>query len=428
MLKGVHAEESLREYLENLGPDSGFVSGLVLGQRCQQHDYVIHAPPTPNFESKEEDEQPANQVVTSLADLNAYNLQSHAKNVSGLLSGGHNILGIYSISKDPNSSGLLDTSQTKKLETLLAKLNSPLAERLVLHYNCTTHKATCKYMDAKMHLNNVDFKFQSNPIRWEEVDTRFVFDFKIPLPAGGKGVTSTKTNLKALLNEQEKLLRDAHCLIGGAVLDKNATLDTISRSSGDEEESRLVAQFLVRNPIEPEAEVVKTKCAGVLTVGGHVHGRVFLHPKTSIEEVVASLKEDIVRSLRTRVELHTDALIEEEEGSPEEKFIQHDLPRRVLFSLPCSSAKISNYLFPGEASTDSQASLELLLGCQFEDEAAELEEEVEDPELMVPPEERETTPMAVEQNKPSNLALYAAIGGLVLILAIVANVVLSTNK
>ncbi|XP_065347980.1 protein odr-4 homolog [Cloeon dipterum] len=427
MLKSVHAEEGLREYLESLAPEDGFILGLILGQRCQQHDYVIHLPPTPNFEySDTEDDKPTNQVVKSLADLNAHNLQSHVENVSGLLSGGHNILGIYSVSKASSVNGVLDPSQLKKLESLTSKLSSQLPEKLVMHYNTASKKATCKYLDSKSRLNNLDFKFQSNPIRWEEIDARFVFDFKIPLPAGGKGVTSTKTNLKALLDEQEQLLKEAYCLIGGTVPSSESTLDSISGGLGDEEESRLEAEFLIRGPIE--TKLTKIKCSGVLNVGGHVHSRTFLHPKTTVEDAVTCLKEDIIRSLRTRIDLHTDSLVEEEEGSPEERVIQHDLPRRVLFSLPYSAAKISNYLLPGEESQDSQASLEQLLGFVFDDEAEELEDEVEDPELMLQPEDREMTPMGIEQaSKPNNNALYIAIGALVLIFAITANVFLSSK-
>jgi len=211
MLKSVHAEESAREFLDGVAPDSGFVTGLLLGQRCQQRDYLVHVPPTPNFESQDESEDPSLQVVQTLSELNAYNLQSHAKNVSGLLSGGLHVLGIYSVCKD-NSTGLLDTKETKKLQTLIGKLDSSLAEILVFHYNCGTKKTLCRYMDAKMQLTNVDFKFQANPIQWEEVEARFAFDFKSTLPASA-GVSSAKANLKILLDEQEVLLKSAYCLI-----------------------------------------------------------------------------------------------------------------------------------------------------------------------------------------------------------------------
>jgi len=206
------------------------------------------------------------------------------------------------------------------------------------------------------------------------------------------------------------------------VRDVNATLDTLG--AGDQN-SRLVAEFFIRTSPDAEAELSKEKCGGMLSVGGHVHSRIFVHPKSTVSETVQFLKEDILRSLRTRVELHTDALIDEEEGSPEEKVVQHDLPRRVLFRLPCSSAKISNYLFPGEQPSDSQGSLELLLGCKLDDETEELEEEVEYPELMLPPEEREVTPAGTEPLKQNNLALYVTVAGLVVVIAVCLGLMLN---
>lgn len=416
MLKSLNAEESVREYLDSVAPDSGFVTGLILGQQCQQRAYVVHMPPTPNFESKDEDDEPSTQTLQTLADLNAYSLQSHAKNVSGLLSGGLHIIGIYSVCKD-NSTGLLDTKEPKKLQTLVGKLNSPLPEQIVLHYNVATKKALCRFMDSKMHLTNIDLKFQANPVPWEEVETQFVFDFKSPLPTSAN-VSNTKSNLKDLLDRQEKLLANALCLIEGSAQDGNATLDTVGE---EDHESRLVAQFFIQTTPEAEASVSKNKCAGLMVVNGHVNSRIFVHPKTTVSETVAFLKEDIIRSLRTRVELHTDALIDEDEGSPEEKVVQHDLPRRVLFQLPCTTVKISNYLFPGESPSDSQDSLELLLGCQFDGEAEELEEELSCPELLLPSSEesRELTPTGMlPSTKPNSLALYASLAGLILVVAI----------
>lgn len=58
-------------------------------------------------------------------------------------------------------------------------------------------------------------------------------------------------------------------------------------------------------------------CDTKLNIMGVLRSQVFLNSKVTFEEAVAAVKQDISRSLSTRMELHWDSLIEEEYGSPE---------------------------------------------------------------------------------------------------------------
>lgn len=64
-----------------------------------------------------------------------------------------------------------------------------------------------------------------------------------------------------------------------------------------------------------------TSCSASIRLIGQLVSRTFLHQKASIAEANMAVKQDIVRSLASRLEMHWDSLIEEENGSPEGKLL-----------------------------------------------------------------------------------------------------------
>lgn len=50
---------------------------------------------------------------------------------------------------------------------------------------------------------------------------------------------------------------------------------------------------------------------------GQLVSRTALHQKASFKEATDAIKHDILRTLASRLELHWDSVIEEENGSPE---------------------------------------------------------------------------------------------------------------
>lgn len=58
-------------------------------------------------------------------------------------------------------------------------------------------------------------------------------------------------------------------------------------------------------------------CDVELQLLGVLGSQVFLHQKATIFEAINAVKQDIVRSLSARLEMHWDSLVEEECGSPE---------------------------------------------------------------------------------------------------------------
>lgn len=57
--------------------------------------------------------------------------------------------------------------------------------------------------------------------------------------------------------------------------------------------------------------------AGHIKLTGQIGCRLWLYPKATVQESSGSIKEDLLRSMAARLEMHWDSLIEEEHGSPE---------------------------------------------------------------------------------------------------------------
>lgn len=84
------------------------------------------------------------------------------------------------------------------------------------------------------------------------------------------------------------------------------------------------------------------------------------------------LKQDILRSMASRMEMHCESLIDVDQthSSDEEDFsskIVHEVPRRVYSHLPGSKLLVSDYLFPGEGSRDSIVTFRDILSLRLED-------------------------------------------------------------
>ena len=83
------------------------------------------------------------------------------------------------------------------------------------------------------------------------------------------------------------------------------------------------------------------------------------------------IKQDILRSLASRTEMHCESLIEEEHSETEEGYskIYHEVPRRIFANLLGSKLRVSDYLFPGEGPKDSVITFRDILSLRLENES-----------------------------------------------------------
>jgi peroxiredoxin family protein len=72
-----------------------------------------------------------------------------------------------------------------------------------------------------------------------------------------------------------------------------------------------------RNDANTDIKVIS--CSASIRLVGQLVSKTFVHQKASIAEADMAVRQDIMRSLASRLEMHWDSLIQEENGSPEGK-------------------------------------------------------------------------------------------------------------
>ncbi|XP_069669033.1 protein odr-4 homolog [Periplaneta americana] len=400
MGRTVYAEDNLLPYLLQLAKSDSYVIGLVLGQNADQRDYVVHLARTPCPATKDVKDETAGgatptpskvelQPIKSVQDIQETWVADHAKHVTRMLPGGMWVLGIFIVGP---GDVFADPKSVSRLRAVLLHIkknvssnpflqgNCPNSEKLALHLCSTTQRYTCKSIDTNNmggSVRPVEWKFQTKATRWHQLDCQYDLDQVFPTSLD-KQTQSLKKHLQDMLATISENIKSAICMIDGEIKESSEVLDALgkkkktkgsSKSSNTGEMKTLNVSLYIPCDAKPEkdGEMQVLECCGEMNFLGNLASRVFLHQKATVLEAEQAVKQDIVRSLASRLELHWDSLIEEEQGSPEERLTLHEPPRRVLVPLPDCRVTLSDYLFPGEGPSEALISLQELLDLQVEE-------------------------------------------------------------
>ncbi|PNF15033.1 odr-4-like protein [Cryptotermes secundus] len=411
MGRTVIAEVNLLPYLIHLVEPDSYVVGLVLGQNVGQRDYVVHLARTPHPAPKDVKDESAGDAAQSLSkvehlkplksvqDIQETLVVDHAEHVTRMLPGGMWVLGIFIVGP---GDVFQDAKAVSKLRTVLHCIkknlsnkfflhgNSPSSEKLALHLCSTTQRYTCKSFDTNNFNSSVypvEWKFQPKATRWHQIDCHYNLDQVFPTSLD-KQTQSLKKNLQDMLAAVCDNIKSAICMFDGELKDSSEVLDAFGKKKKSKASSRgnntgevktlNVSLYIPCDTrTEKASEMQIIECSGEMKFFGSLASRVFLHQKATVQEAERAVKQDIVRSLASRLELHWDSLIEEENGSPEEHLTLHEPPRRVLVSLPGSRVTLSDYLFPGEGPSEALISLQELLDVEVEESDVQKDLEVQ---------------------------------------------------
>ncbi|XP_043472085.1 protein odr-4 homolog [Leptopilina heterotoma] len=398
MPRTIFANDDLLDYLTSLANPTGYTIGLILGQSCEQKDFVIHLARTSQPSKKDVIEesvlgsslnvsQESFTSIKSIKDIPGSWVADHAKHVTRMLPGGMWVLGIFTVGPEDV---FTTNASVEKLKAILSSVEKNLIanphlygnheeESLLLHFNSLTKKYICKSMDAKNFLKPVDWKFQSNSTftKWHHLETLVDFDRVFPI-SRLKTPNPLKKQLQDILSETTNMINSSLVVIEGELRSDDAAVETIGKqlskekktekeSSGDNESEKKILQVGIYIPCQKNFDMQTIECTGSMRLVGQLVSRTFVHQKATIEEAVNAVKQDILRSLASRLEMHWDSLIEEEDGSPEETITLHEPPRRVLIQLPRNKVSLSDYLFPGEGTQESLLSLRELLDIKVQE-------------------------------------------------------------
>ncbi|XP_028127754.1 protein odr-4 homolog [Diabrotica virgifera virgifera] len=382
MVRTLIIDDNLLSYLSAVADENVYAVGLIVGQSCLDKDYVVHFAKTPPFQT-DEDKKAGKSAPTpkSLEDFNPSWVADHAKQATRMLPGGLYVLGIFITAPDdilnPLHSKIKSLLQTVQnyLNTNKYLYGNHSSEKVVLHFSSKTKKYYSRSYDVNSHnVQNVDVKSVAK--RWTNVQCDIKLN-KLRFLLKEENDWPLEKHIKIIMDEICDNLSTAVFLFDGEFKDKDEPLEGSGKKksrntrsnkgqeSGDATKPVLVSILQTQCLLNDTEENIIESC-GSLQLLGKVASQLWVQPKLTVSQVMEAVRQDILRSLASRLELHWDSLIEEENS--EDINSVHEPPRRVLISLPDSDIALSDYLFPGEGPQDVKVSLEELLDITVDDE------------------------------------------------------------
>ncbi|XP_034234518.1 protein odr-4 homolog [Thrips palmi] len=459
MGKSVVADEQLWSYCKQYSPAKGYVIGLVLGQCSKAIDYVVHLaripPPDSSKDEKDDEQKPKTAKGLLLPEIKESWVANHACDVTRMLPGGMWVLGLFLIGQnDPfesqqNASRLRSILRHVRTELQKNSLygDSPSSEKLILHLNIQKNLVACRSVDLDgSGIRPIDWKFQKNPVVWNQIECILDLNYVKHL-SQEESSKQLRNQLEALVKAVNGQINESVCTLSDELMDPEDLVENIfknqkgksskkknAKGSGDEPyilSASLYMPMVGGVDIKTPSGVKLNKGAGIMNFTGSPVSRVFVHQKATVDEACKAVKQDIMRSIATRLHMHADSLVEED--PPEDQETLHDPPRRVMIKLPSTNVTFSDYIFPGEGPEEALVSAEELLDLKLELEDVEKDVEISADSGVglewsgIEPSDKSRLDAAPSQEKTSYV-IFICIGALVAALIAILLQLLSSSK
>lgn len=398
MRRTVLADELVQSYLEKFTTSAGqWHIGLIIGQMTNQKDYVLHMAETPDPVEDEvsdvEQEVPAPKKSTvkpsRLEEMNNQWLATHAKQVTRMLPGGLDVIGIFVIAPLQ----MIDSVQNKIIQMLFAiqKLllkcqlvavnDSTINDRIILQMCPVAKKYICRIVDVsdiKSSPKLADFKFQNILDNWIKLEASIAIDLPISV---------TKTMQSSSLNKKILAGIESFCTsvwngmgtIGGQLKKPDECINPFSASDSRKSKSRnremtvlhtYTVDLLVPHDDLP-LSVTVSECSSSLWIRGVMSTYGYVYPKATVKEGVQAIKCDVIRSLISRCELLCEDInVIEEDAVTKTVF---DTPVRVFGTLPNSAIQFGDYMFQDEELEETISRFKELLDITITEENLKLQ-------------------------------------------------------
>lgn len=383
MLKSVLANNHAWSQIESNNHEDApeFSYGLIIGQRTadQKEMMVVHLARTPPADEDSAEE------VSRLEDIDLGWLEEHAKQVTAMLPGGMFVLGAYFMTRQDLFSSQKDfLRQTLSAISRVSESSSSSSLYLVLH-NQGRALVKCQYgSNDFMTMRPVELDETRHTFKWHCLKSTFILDTPVAFTQQ-QTEWPLKQKLEVALAKVNGSLEKAVVLLNGCFKPDNELLEQPSNkkkskkntttSSEDSEDDSSEANR-GRHVVEYEADILTDESINNLQeecgeeqvhsnmrIVGRMSLRAFVHQKATYGEAFVALKQDVMRALSARLDMHCDSLVGEEmRGTEDELPILHEPPRRVNVKLPDSEIIVSDFLFPGESPDESVKAIEQMFG------------------------------------------------------------------
>ncbi|KAL7245488.1 hypothetical protein ACSBR2_000759 [Camellia fascicularis] len=325
MVKAVVGEESRLQLAEDRLSHSAIPSqvGLVIGKISSSSDrgLVFDLVPTPPNDAGE----PACSLVESVRDDKKKGSKSksqsdssslfidkdwvaeHARQVSRMLLGGINVLGIYIwISESSFKNSTIILCQTVKgVAEAAPLLETDWDERLLIHISYSPRRWTCRNCAVASNISSsslrpCDFKMGRVLVSLQTFRCTYAFDLRLPIcHESGSNARKLADILRHGISSHAKELKGAKAIIDGNLV-------------VDEEESCVSdglheVQFLLPFMKDLFVEACSQKeVVGIVVFSGSVCSFAYLNSKEPLSQALADLKGDIIKSLLSRLDICCD--------------------------------------------------------------------------------------------------------------------------
>ncbi|KAB2082831.1 hypothetical protein ES319_A05G224900v1 [Gossypium barbadense] len=390
MVKAVVGEESQLQLAEDRLSRSSEPAqvGLVIGKLNSALDrgFVFDLVPTPQNDAG----QPACSVLEPAKDNKKKGSKSksqtsdsssnlvidkdwvaeHARQVSRMMVGGIKVVGIYvwaSESAFKNSTMVL-CQTVKGVAEAASTLEDDLDERLLIHICYSPRRWTCRNCTLSSNITSSSLRpcdFKMGRVLTSLQTFKCLYNFDLRLPIYQEKTSKSETLVDVLYNgisNYVKELRGAK-----AVIDGNLVVNDEACTTEGLHEVELLLPFMKDMYIEAcsQKDVV-----GVVNFTGSLCSFSFLNSKEPISQAFADIKDDIIRSLLSRLDIICDEADEDpgpidngikEAGNdlasekPVYQLVLHSLRKNCNLSLPrrvfvpwLAGTYICDYLQPSE--------------------------------------------------------------------------------
>lgn len=361
MVKAVVAEESrcnlAEEKLSRVALPSQI--GLVIGKLSKSLDraFVFDLVPTPPNEAgdsasslvesvskddhKKKGSKSKPQSDSAVLFVDKDWVSEHARQVSRMLLGGMNVIGVYVwVSESSFKNSTLTLCQTVKGVAEAAPcVDAGSDDRLLIHISYSPRRWICRNCSLSSNVSSsslrpCDFKMGKVLASLQKFKCTYNFDLRVPL-CSEHGLRRRKLLdiVQIGVSSHAKMLKGAKCLIDGRLVIE----DDQCVQGGLHE-----VQFLLPFHQESSLEACSGKeVFGLLVFSGSLSSISYLNPKEPVSQSLNDIKEDIIMSLRSRLELMFDEADQESEGDKEA-----DNPISIGGNLLLNDQKAQTLLFP----------------------------------------------------------------------------------
>ncbi|KAK4341996.1 hypothetical protein RND71_037812 [Anisodus tanguticus] len=322
MVKAVVGDEKQLKLAENRLSKSGLPSqiGLVIGNLSWKLDrgFIFDLIPTPPNDDGEpacsiiggvKDDRKKSSKGKSQTDSSALFIDKdwvaeHARQVGRMLLGGMKVVGIYAWTNESSfkNSTITLCQAAKAVAEATPLLEVDWDERLLLHIGYSPLKWTCRNCSLASNITSGSLRpcdFKMGKILSTRPALRCTYDFELRLPiCQGSSRKRLADILHHGISIHAKELKGAKALIDGKLANEDEQFDLVGIHD---------VEFLLPFMEDKYLEVCSQKeVIGLLVFSGSVCSYAYSNSKEPASQALADIKEDIINSLRSRLDIMCD--------------------------------------------------------------------------------------------------------------------------